>query len=113
MRRTNMPVPSTLKRAVSKTVVIDYPQRNERVCSESYTIRVSAPADPAAGDRVEVSIDDAPFVPCRYAAGHWWYDWTGYAPKEHQVVARMSAGGKTAKAARRFVVELSREAAAA
>lgn len=108
-----MPVQSPVKKALSKTVVIDYPQRNERVASTSYTIRVSAPADPAKGERVEVSIDDAPFVACRYAAGFWWYDWTGYGAKEHQVVARMTAGGKSAKAARRFVVEFSRETAAA
>lgn len=95
---------------LKKTVSIDYPKRNELVSSPSYSIRVSAPADPAAGDRVEVSIDDAPFVPCRYAAGHWWYDWTGYDAREHQVVARMSAGGRVSKATRRFRVELAREA---
>jgi hypothetical protein len=109
----NMPVPSPLKKTIAKTVAIDYPQRNERVTSSSYTIRVSAPADPAKGDRVEVSIDDSDFMPCRYAAGHWWFDWTGYGAKEHQVVARMTAGGKSAKAARRFVVEFARETAAA
>lgn len=98
---------------VKKTIVIDFPQRNERVTSPRYTIRVSAPADPAKGERVEVSIDDAPFVPCRFAAGHWWYDWEGYEPREHQVVARMTGGGKAAKAARRFVVEFARETAAA
>lgn len=108
-----MPVTSPLKKTMAKTVAIDYPQRNERVGSSSYTIRVSAPADPERGERVEVSIDDSAFMPCRYAAGFWWYDWTGYAPKEHQVVARMTAGGKTSKAARRFVVEFAREEAAA
>lgn len=103
-----MPVATTLK----KTITIDYPKRNERVHSPRYTIRVSAPADPVRGERVEVSIDDAPFQPCRFAAGHWWYDWEGYAPREHQVVARMSGAGRSAKAARRFVVELSPEPAA-
>ena len=98
-----MSVTATLKKAVS----IDYPKRNERVSSPCYAIRVSAPADPAAGDRVEVSIDDAPFAPCRFAAGHWWYDWTGYESREHQVVARMCAGGRVSKATRRFVVELA------
>jgi hypothetical protein len=106
-----MPVASPAKKPATKTIAIDYPQRNERVTSASYTFRITAPADPQRGERVEVSIDDSAFLPCRFSAGHWWYDWTGYAPREHQVVARMTAGSKVSKAVRRFVVELSRETA--
>lgn len=105
-----MPVNNALKKTV---FAIDYPRRNERVTSPQYTIRVSAPAHPLTGDRVEVSIDDSPFAHCRFAAGYWWYDWTGYAAREHQLVARMITGDRVIKTARRSVVEFEREKAAA
>ena len=74
----------TQKRA-SALVAIDFPKRNEKVQSEHYTLRLTAHADGA----VEISIDGEGWQPCRPAVGHWWYDWSGYGPGRHEVLARL------------------------
>ena len=66
-------------------IVIDYPKQGEVIHAKHYTVRVGT----TPCQKVEISIDDQPWHPCRHAVGFWWYDWTGYAPGNHQVVARM------------------------
>jgi hypothetical protein len=86
-------------------VAVDYPRIGERVVSRDYTIRVSTKT---AGGVVEVSIDDEAWLPCREAAGFWWYDWSGYHSGRHTVFVRISPhkGRRILSAPREFVVDL-------
>ena len=53
-----------------------------------YALRIAGPAD----GQLEVSIDGAPYRPCRYADGAWWHHWTGtLAGAHHMVVVIRSA----------------------
>jgi len=65
---------------------IDYPAKGETIVSPTYTIRVAAPAHVEA---LDVSIDLGPWRPCRKDAGFWWYDWSGYADGEHDLITRI------------------------
>jgi hypothetical protein len=64
-------------------VVIDYPRENETIVCQSYAIRISA------ADAVEVSVDGADWRPCRYAVGHWWFDWADCTSGPHRIIARL------------------------
>lgn len=64
---------------------IDFPYEGELVVSPHYTIRVTAPH----ARSVEISLDAGPWLACRQEDGHWWHDWTGYAPGAHVVCARV------------------------
>ena len=90
---------------VSAEITVDYPQEKELVISPDYTFRVAA----KAASRVEISIDDSEWQPCRQADGYWWYDWSGYMSGKHQAVARIQPqndGQKATSRACRFRVEL-------
>ena len=65
---------------------VDYPQENEKIVSNSYTFRVSAPID---SQKVEISIDGAEFQPLRQAAGFWWFDWMNFTSGAHEAVVRI------------------------
>lgn len=82
-------------------VVIDYPQQDEGISSDSYSLRVgTAPA----AEKVEVSIDRGPWLACRPAEGYWWYDWSNFAPGVHRVTARaLTAEGDSGISAQRRV----------
>jgi len=71
--------------AAAVGIAVDYPQEREPVVSRDYTFRISA----QAAGRVEISIDDNVWQPCRQAEGYWWYDWAGYMSGRHQAVARI------------------------
>ena len=64
---------------------IEYPQQDETIASPQYAFRIGAPA---GAERVDVSIDQGPWLACRDAAGFWWYDWSGYENGEHELIAR-------------------------
>jgi hypothetical protein len=66
-------------------LMIDYPERGEKIASNNYTFRIGALADL---DRVEVSVNDSSWQDCRTAEGYWWYDWSGYEAGSHELVAR-------------------------
>jgi hypothetical protein len=66
-------------------VAVDYPRNGDRLVSDRYTFRVSAPEEGS----VEVSIDDDAWQPCRRAAGYWWRDWSGFNEGPHSVFARV------------------------
>ncbi len=68
------------------TASIDYPREDELVTSPHYTFRIAAPMN---AEKVEVCVDGAPWQLCRYASGHWWYDWSGYFSGDHEIVARI------------------------
>ena len=93
------PSPEKAKKG-KRTVVIDYPQEGEIVTSFAYTIRIGA----MPTDRVEISIDDKEWKPCRPNVGYWWYDWSGYNAGPHVLRARIpGAGGQAVRSKpRRF-----------
>lgn len=76
--------------AAQTRLVLDYPQAAETVLSRQYTLRLSAPE---GAPSVEVSIDGGEWRPCRFAVGHWWYDWENYTEGSHQLRARAKRDG--------------------
>lgn len=63
---------------------IDFPRAKEKVGLGHYAVRVSA----QAGSEVEISFDGGPWLACRYAVGHWWFDWTAEVKGGHTVAVR-------------------------
>lgn len=53
-----------------------------REVSSDYALRIAGPAD----GQLEVSIDGAPYRPCRYADGYWWHHWSGTLVGGHHMV---------------------------
>lgn len=87
-----------------RVVAIDYPRHDETITSNDYTFRVVA----MPGVRkVEVSINESAWEPCRHAGDSWWYDWSGYTRGEHEVTARvlLADGRYLATEHRFFTVE--------
>jgi hypothetical protein len=84
-------------------LTLDYPQAGEEVISAEYTLRLTAPEGTPA---VEVSIDDSEWRPCRFAVGHWWFDWSAYAAGKHTLRARASGPGGDWSVRRPVVVVL-------
>ena len=76
---------STLTLPMAK-LEIDHPQQDQTVTSAIYTFRVDGPETLAL---LEISVDRGPWQACRRACGYWWYDWSGYADGEHDVIARI------------------------
>ena len=70
-------------------VLLDYPRAGETVLPGHYAVRVAAKPEVT----VEVSVDGAPWQPCREAVGFYWFDWTPATPGEHTLVARAKNGG--------------------
>lgn len=83
---------------------VDYPQKGEVVTAPQYTIRIDA----SNAWKVDVSIDDGSWRSCRYSGGYWWYDWSGYLPGKHQVMAQAHTEGGQVVASRpqQFTVSL-------
>ncbi len=78
----------TAKKPAAETkqfVLIDFPANNETTAPGHYAFRISA----SPCSKVEISIDDQPWVECRNASGHWWHDWYDNTPGTHQVAARI------------------------
>jgi len=75
---------------------LDYPQQGEEISAPQYAFRAGTVG---AVERVELSINQGPWQPCRYSVGYWWYDWSGYAPGRYQVeVKAFLKNGKTVAA---------------
>lgn len=92
---------------ISKRVVaIDYPRHDETITSNDYTFRVVALP---GVKKVEISVDDSTWEPCRHAGDSWWYDWSGYGAGEHEATARVTLtdGRYLATEHRFFTVELT------
>jgi hypothetical protein len=70
-----------------KTAVhVKYPRAGEKVSCPSYAVQIEALPDPV---RVELRINDSDWIPCREALGLYWYDWAGFEPGNHRLVARV------------------------
>jgi hypothetical protein len=66
-------------------VVIDYPTKGEVVSGLHYGIRVGSVKD----GQVEISFNNAEWLPCRPAHGYWWYDWGYFTPGTYKIAARL------------------------
>jgi hypothetical protein len=67
-----------------------------REAFSDFALRIAGPAD----GQLEASIDGAPYKPCRYADGYWWYCWSGTLEGSHHmvVVVRTSAEERSPRA---------------
>lgn len=70
-------------------VQVDYPMEGEMIASHTYTFRISA----SPTERVEISIDDEEWHPCRQSVGYWWYDWSHFTVGLHSSQARIPSAG--------------------
>jgi hypothetical protein len=70
-------------------VQVDYPMEGEMIASHTYTFRISA----SPTERVEISIDDEEWHPCRQSVGYWWYDWSHFTVGLHSLQARIPSAG--------------------
>jgi len=88
------------KSVKTEKLSIDYPKTDEIVWSGHYAVRITAPH----GEKVEVSIDNGKWTPCRSAAGHWWLDIYGLGEGEHGLAVRTTGDKRITAAMRRFKV---------
>lgn len=65
---------------------VEFPQEYETIAPPHYTVRIAAPQE---ASRVEMSLNGEEWTPCREALGLWWFDWTGFEPGPHLLVARV------------------------
>lgn len=92
-RKTAPVLPGAETMGGAGRVVLDHPQRGEKITSPQYTFRVGALGDI---ERVEISINQGPWQACRYSVGYWWYDWSGYSAGRYQAAVRaQTRGGRT------------------
>lgn len=66
-------------------IIIDYPTENETIAGVHYAIRIGA----SGNGTVELSINNGPWEPARYADGYWWYDWGYFVPGATKIAARL------------------------
>lgn len=78
--------------ATATPVRVNYPREGDSIIWPAYTFRIET----KAAGKVELSIDQNEWKPCRQAGGYWWYDWAGYQTGGHRAVARIQPqnGGK-------------------
>lgn len=65
---------------------ISQPREGDTVRPGWRRLRIDAPA---ASGIVEVCFNQGPWLPCRQALGHWWFDWCARVPGPHEIVARL------------------------
>jgi hypothetical protein len=80
-------------------VRVECPSEGDVIALPSYTFKIAATSGVEA---MEVSIDQGDWVPCREAAGFWWYDWSGFDKGEHELAARSRLGGVSANSGPRL-----------
>ncbi|MCG3205051.1 MAG: hypothetical protein KCHDKBKB_01768 [Elusimicrobia bacterium] len=76
--------PTDKKSEKWKSPQIDFPRDGEVVGGGHYAVRISA----EGGAEVEISFDDGDWMSCRYAVGHWWFDWSPVNQGEKRLRAR-------------------------
>ena len=100
-RKSRKATPETMPVIVQENrIVVDHPRENEVVRGFHYAVRISA----SECERVELSLDDKSWMPCRSAAGHWWYDLRSVSAGKHKLEIRMHNAGTVAGARRIFEV---------
>jgi hypothetical protein len=97
------PIAQTLPESGPEKITVEYPKEGERINSTHYAFKISA-RFPVV--KVEVSLDGGAWKACRQAAGHWWFDWTGFSSKNYVLHARARTkdGAEHMSSVRRFVV---------
>ncbi|OGR64248.1 MAG: hypothetical protein A2X31_13345 [Elusimicrobia bacterium GWB2_63_22] len=105
MRAIGKKKTATDKIGAGSRATLDYPERGEKITSPQYTFRVGVSG---AVERVEVSINQGPWQPCRWSVGYWWYDWKGYGNGRYQAAVRAMVKGErvTASEPVKFTVNL-------
>lgn len=88
--KKKMGTPIAVKSEKSIVLQLDYPGEGEMIVAGHYAIRISA----GAGSDVEISIENGDWMSCRYAVGHWWFDWypSGQGVRLLKARARMDQG---------------------
>jgi len=71
--------------SVGGRVTLDYPQQGEKITTPGYSLRAGTVGDV---EKVEISLNQGPWLACRYSVGYWWYDWCGYAEGRQQAEVR-------------------------
>lgn len=85
-------MPTIQEKSSARTLLaVDFPRQGETVTGAKYSMRLSAPD---SATRVDISIDQGEWRPCRRASGYWWFDWSDYQDGEHEIVARAQVDGK-------------------
>jgi len=72
------------------TGAVEFPRENEKVSPGHYAVRVTG----FPGDQVQISINKGDWQDCRFAAGHFWFDWFPVKPGKYNLQARLKKGGK-------------------
>lgn len=73
-----------------KYLVIEYPKENEVINPPHYAVKIGTNEH----SKVEISIDNGDWQPCRHSGGFWWYDWTGYISGAHNIAAHVLGNNK-------------------
>jgi hypothetical protein len=80
-----VPVNAEKVKNAAAYVVIDHPTEGELVSGLAYVVRIGA----SARGRVEVSVNNGNWSPCRHSAGYWWFDWGYYKRGPQSITARL------------------------
>lgn len=84
-KKTAAPKAADAVKPGESCAVQDHPQQGEKITAPHYTFRVGAIGEI---ERVELSINNGPWQPCRNSVGYWWYDWADYAAGKYQAAVR-------------------------
>jgi hypothetical protein len=84
--KTAVPHHHHIKTHHKAAVHVKYPRAGETVKRPNYSVQVQTETEPA---RVELRVNDSDWLPCREALGLYWYDWAGFEPGVHRLVARV------------------------
>ena len=74
----------TLQPKQSPITAINHPKEGEKVSRGHYAFNIGA----SGASRVEVSVNNGPWQPCRESLGIWWHDWTASKPGDYTLRSR-------------------------
>jgi hypothetical protein len=80
-------------------ITIDHPKESETVGGFHYSVRLTA----SACERIELSLDEGPWLHCRNCAGHWWFDLHQLKPGKHAIHVRAHNAGAIFGGNRTFI----------
>jgi hypothetical protein len=91
------PIKQTATENSPAKITIDFPKEGESINSMHYSFKI---ATHIPGVKVDVSLNGGGWVPCREAAGHWWFDWSAYSTGTYKLQARAALPGGAVELAR-------------
>lgn len=84
--------------SATAAILVDAPREQESIETRRFAFRVLA--DDAR--RVELALNQGPWLPCFSSAGYWWREWTELEPGEYELNARaLGRDGRWVVAGRR------------